>query len=621
MLQFQAGSIVASLNQPVTSGRITFTLLRPGPAVTLDACAPVAGRCSMTWSRRTAGSVTMVASWSGDRQYRPAAALLTIPIRRAPYTYTGTWHGTPVGPGGAAVHLSHATLVGQLRAYQTADPTYTCLNGQGINVYTAPRQFPGDYVVPTPGRGVRCPAGTWLFSQKPTVSPVRPQVGAPGTMVLVRGSFPTLPLANASVSFYSVGRVASVVPVVSWGSTTLGVLMPPHLGAVVSALQVGWYDRLTGAVVQSPLVPIQRLSNTAIPVIIPPTTKVLSPAVMRSLKRPPGGIIVGTQPRLTLTFTRVTPQLRALRRGDGLVAGITPATPYGLLRKVASVVIQGSRVSVLTLPATLRAAITQGVIHFHGYLQRSLSKCITAMQTPYSGPAGSAITYGGKVCLIFSFDFETVLISYRPVRSSFTARAEEQASALVSAGAAKQFKSEWPIPVPLNLPVMQIYVGVVPVLLVPKLQLTVGAAGSVSAGLSAGVLQSVSAAVRVSCLDADCTLTRSSSSPSLHADRGSVQCVANVKGYLNPQLDLLLYGVAGPDFGIEGYLQVQSDLAANPWWQLYGGIKATIGMTYALDVWIVHLRGSKSWVLRNMRSLLFHGLGPAYHEGAAHSVR
>ena len=87
-----------------------------------------------------------------------------------PRTYTGTWAGT------AGTQLNRhsnvtvegyadAAVVGQLTNFQTTDPTYACLKGATINVFTAPAEFPGQYVVHDGMQGSMCAYGTWLIPQ------------------------------------------------------------------------------------------------------------------------------------------------------------------------------------------------------------------------------------------------------------------------------------------------------------------------------------------------------------------------------------------------------------------------------------------------------------------------
>jgi hypothetical protein len=85
----------------------------------------------------------------------------------ATYTYTGVWLGnvtTLTHVANVTVEgLADATLVGTISNFQTSDPSYSCLNGETINVFTAPSEFPGDYVVHNGLQGSQCTYGTWTF--------------------------------------------------------------------------------------------------------------------------------------------------------------------------------------------------------------------------------------------------------------------------------------------------------------------------------------------------------------------------------------------------------------------------------------------------------------------------
>ena len=56
-----------------------------------------------------------------------------------------------------------ARLVGQVTNFQTTSRKESCLNGLSINVYTAPAEFPGAYVVNDDSQGTMCALGTWTF--------------------------------------------------------------------------------------------------------------------------------------------------------------------------------------------------------------------------------------------------------------------------------------------------------------------------------------------------------------------------------------------------------------------------------------------------------------------------
>ncbi|MCL5258190.1 MAG: hypothetical protein M1314_00310 [Firmicutes bacterium] len=102
------------------------------------------------------------------------AAAPTPPQR---YYYYGGWQWQAV----SLTHVTNVTVedlpdaaqVGELGRFRTDDPQYTCLNGENLNVWTAPAEFPGDYVVHNGAEGPQCTYGTWVF-------PAPPPGGLPG---------------------------------------------------------------------------------------------------------------------------------------------------------------------------------------------------------------------------------------------------------------------------------------------------------------------------------------------------------------------------------------------------------------------------------------------------------
>ncbi len=83
------------------------------------------------------------------------------------YSYTASWLGysyslTPVANVTVAAY-SDARFVGQVTNFQTTSHKASCLNGLAINMYTAPAEFPGAYVVDDDSQGAVCFLGTWTF--------------------------------------------------------------------------------------------------------------------------------------------------------------------------------------------------------------------------------------------------------------------------------------------------------------------------------------------------------------------------------------------------------------------------------------------------------------------------
>jgi hypothetical protein len=97
-----------------------------------------------------------------------AAVLVAWPASASAYSYTGTWLGSSY----ALTHVTNVTVeglpdsfvVGTITDFQTSDPAYSCLDGQTINVFLAPQEFPGVYVVHDGLQGSMCAYGTWTFS-------------------------------------------------------------------------------------------------------------------------------------------------------------------------------------------------------------------------------------------------------------------------------------------------------------------------------------------------------------------------------------------------------------------------------------------------------------------------
>ncbi len=92
--------------------------------------------------------------------------------------------------------------------------------------------------------------------------------------------------------------------------------------------------------------------------IIPPTTKISDPdtrSALTAYDRATG----------TLRFSTRTPTLAALNPGDVLVSSPSSAAPDGYLRKVTTVRVEGAQTVVETTQAQLTDAVSQGVLEAH----------------------------------------------------------------------------------------------------------------------------------------------------------------------------------------------------------------------------------------------------------------
>lgn len=118
-----------------------------------------------------AASGSDTATGSGS-SYAEAASNSIPPMPCIPNvdcSYHGTYNGRVIDLAHvinvSVEDLPDATLVGHLTNFQTNNPYYHCLNGETLNVWVAPNEFPNDYVVHNGDEGPQCVYGTWLFPQ------------------------------------------------------------------------------------------------------------------------------------------------------------------------------------------------------------------------------------------------------------------------------------------------------------------------------------------------------------------------------------------------------------------------------------------------------------------------
>jgi hypothetical protein len=156
---------VAGANgQPVPDDSVDFT----ASAGTVPAAVQTnaSGQATATY---TAGTTPGSVNISGTEVIDSASGSTTVSLTAPGYTYTGTWDGQTV----TLTRVTNVTVEGlpdetllpaQLDNFQTNDPEYTALNGENINVFTAPTEFPGVDVVHNGLMGTQSVYGTWTFT-------------------------------------------------------------------------------------------------------------------------------------------------------------------------------------------------------------------------------------------------------------------------------------------------------------------------------------------------------------------------------------------------------------------------------------------------------------------------
>ena len=122
-----------------------------------------------------------------------------------------------------------------------------------------------------------------------------------------------------------------------------------------------------------------------------------------------------------------------------------------------------------------------------------------------------------------------------------------------------------------------IWVGWVPVVINPEVDLVARAKGTASVGVEVGVNQFAIFTAGLGFADGswspigDFSSSFSFSGPTFTAG-------ANIKGLVGPRFKLLLYGVIGPRADIDGFGEIDIDLFRTPIWQIFGGLEGNAGI-------------------------------------------
>lgn len=346
-----------------------------------------------------------------------------------------------------------------------------------------------------------------------------------------------------------------------------------------------------------PLIERSTSANAPAP-IIPATTNVLPEATTRLLTDVSAD---GT----TYTFAQSTAALTNLSPGEVMVGGSCANAPRGFLRKVTAVRMAGAQTIVETTPATLEDAIVQGRVEFNQALKPE-----SVQQTALAAGVSAPVTGGGASEPAFHLELERVVIydadghpettgdqvivngsvdvkptiSFRwEVRQDampvikFTINAEQRAELNLEAKLAKDsLKAEKELARYILTPVT-VMVGILPVVFVPEVTISVSANGQVQVGVKTGITENATVTAGAEYAGGQWTPI-AQYTPQFTFTPPTLYATLDAKGTVGARVELLLYGIAGPYAELNGYLELKADTRKAPWWELFGGIYAPVGV-------------------------------------------
>jgi Fibronectin type III domain len=309
----------------------------------------------------------------------------------------------------------------------------------------------------------------------------------------------------------------------------------------------------------------------------------------------------------TLMFTNAPAQVQNLAAGDIVVAGVSAATPDGLLAKVTSVSAAGAIVTVATVPASLDdalsgagfgadATLTPGqVAQFvparpgvrllaPGQAPASAapgSVSLSLDTTLYKSADGRTVSVAGSASLSPSVSFAASISCCVHTASQFTGSVTASASLSFNAQVSHDVSGGYTLGTFHFTPITFDVLGV-PVVIVPVLTVKLTAEGSVTAGLTAGAGESVTVGAQVNTQDGQVSAHPFSSrttAPTPLTLYGSLSAAGGVQAALSATVD----GVAGATLTDQLWLaKLSADPSKTPWWKLSLENQVTVDLNLTL---------------------------------------
>jgi hypothetical protein len=288
----------------------------------------------------------------------------------------------------------------------------------------------------------------------------------------------------------------------------------------------------------------------------------------------------------------------AVKVGEVIVLGVTPATPSGLLVRATDVDRSGGQTVVKTEPASLPDVIPVGEMDVQlpemslpeSATGRSAGRKASGRSVPKrldkafscSGTATAAAS--ASVSLSTSTALEA---SWRPwsglkAKFSGTVGADANLAASVSGQASCTLESTNFFESPVGLGTYRFSIAGIPLVLQPFGQIYLSGSANAEAQMSTNATASVKATAGIKYEDdrfegfGSVTPTISHTPPAMTATGTATVSAA-------PAVYVKINGIGGPEIDMKTSLNLAADKNANPWWSLTAGLD--LGARFKVNVW------------------------------------
>ncbi len=321
---------------------------------------------------------------------------------------------------------------------------------------------------------------------------------------------------------------------------------------------------------------------------IPKTTKIIESSVWQN------NIVAFDTSTYTFTFKKEIVNTMQLAVDNILVSG----QGDGCLRRIAKIESDGNNVKVYTSFASINEAIRDGSFNIQSVLSQNKIKSIKYYRSGIKIDT-SRIKSGVETNIDATLDEYLDPDKKVHLTGSFSLGPSFNCDLVIKMFKVDQFRMEYEIGEQINLECtmellnvqlskeiklakitfnpISFFIGPVPVVVTPELELSVGANLKIQSKVTTSVDQQMSYKVGVAYENNTWTPFQEKTN-SFTFQPPTLTAKATAKAYIKPQLNVKFYGTLAPYVYGEAYLRMAADFLGAPLWTLYGGAKVGAGV-------------------------------------------
>ena len=303
-----------------------------------------------------------------------------------------------------------------------------------------------------------------------------------------------------------------------------------------------------------------------------------------------------------INIPSTVPLSNKLSAGMIIAGGISSISPNGFLKKITEITNEGGQTTVKTENATFEDAFVNASVDFNRKLtiediasENHLKKGLSFKNSTgvgffvdandvvlwdgdgNPGTTNDQIKADGSIFIDPSISLSFKIKNQQLDQFSFLVSNDLNTEISIYVGSEVLSKETEYSLARINMNPIYIQAGILPIVVVPVLEITAGAKVEVNIQVETEISQTSKLAYGIEYASGSWSPI-SNSEYSFTYESPHLSANAQVKGYFGPQFNLLLYGIAGPYTDANAFLKLEADISDIPWWVLYGGAEVGVGV-------------------------------------------